>query len=97
MAVLKNYRLMIMIAVMALIVLLMVYVFKFPKYHANQVMSTYFSFIYAPVLFSFVYLTRQLEYGIYFVFTLVRFDTTTAEELLDLSFCLFLNDKIDSA
>ena len=70
MAVLKNYQLMIMIAVMALIVLLMVYVFKFPKYHANQIMSTYFAFIYAPVLFSFVYLTRQLEYGGYFVWVI---------------------------
>ena len=70
MAILKDQRLMIMIAVMALIVLLVVYVFKFPKYHANQIMSTYFSFIYAPVLFSFVYLTRQLEYGVYFVWVI---------------------------
>ena len=70
MAVLKNQQLMVMIAIMALIVLLMVYVFTFPKYHANQVMSTYFSFIYAPVLFSFVYLTRELEYGVYFVWVI---------------------------
>ena len=70
MALLKNQQLMIMIVVMALIVLLMVYVFKFPKYHANQIMSTYFSFIYAPVLFSFVYLTRELEYGVYFVWVI---------------------------
>lgn len=67
MAVLKNQQLMIMITVMALLVLLVVYVFKFPKYHANQIMSTYFAFIYAPVLFSFIYLTRELEYGAYFV------------------------------
>lgn len=70
MAWIKDYRLMIMIAVMALIVLLMVYVFKFPKYHANQIMGTYFSFIYAPILFSFVYLTRELEYGVYFVWVI---------------------------
>ena len=44
-----------------------VYVFTFPKYHANQVMSTYFSLIYAPVMLSFVFLTRQLENGIYLV------------------------------
>ena len=67
MAVLKNQQLMIMITVMALLVLLVVYVFNFPKYHANQIMSTYFAFIYAPVLFSFIYLTRELEYGAYFV------------------------------
>ena len=70
MAILKSQQLMIMIAVMALIILLMVYVFKFPKYHANQIMSTYFAFIYAPVLFSFVYLTRELEYGVYFVWVI---------------------------
>ncbi len=70
MAVLKNYHLMIMIAIMALVILLVVYVFKFPKYHANQIMSTYFAFIYAPVLFSFVYLTRELEYGVYFVWVI---------------------------
>lgn len=70
MAVLKNQQIMIMIAVMALIVFLMVYVFKFPKYHASQIMSTYFAFIYAPVLFSFVYLTRELEYGVYFVWVI---------------------------
>lgn len=70
MAVLKNYHLMIMIAIMALVILLVVYVFKFPKYHANQIMSTYFAFIYASVLFSFVYLTRELEYGVYFVWVI---------------------------
>ena len=60
-----SYTLMIMI--MALIALMFVYVFTFPKYHANQVMGTYFSLIYAPVMLSFVFLTRQLENGIYLV------------------------------
>lgn len=66
----ENYQILIMIAIMALIVLLVVYVFQFPKYHANQIMSTYFAFIYAPVLFSFIYLTRELEYGMYFVWVI---------------------------
>ena len=70
MAVLEDHQLMVMITVMALISLLVMYVFKFPKYHANQVMSTYFSFIYAPILFSFIYLTRELEHGIYFVWVI---------------------------
>ena len=70
MAVLKNQQLMVMSVVMALIAFLMVYVFKFPKYHANQIMSTYFAFVYAPVMFSFVYLTRELEHGIYFVWVI---------------------------
>lgn len=50
-----------------LILLMFVYVFGFSKYHANQVMNTYFSLIYAPVMLSFVFLTRQLENGIYLV------------------------------
>lgn len=70
MSVWENYQILIMISVMALIVLLMVYVFLFPRYHANQIMSTYFAFIYAPVLFSFIYLTRELEYGVYFVWVI---------------------------
>jgi len=71
MAILKNYQLMIMIAVMALIIFLMVYVFKFPKYHANQIMSTYFAFIYAPVLFSFCVSDKRI--GIWSIFCVGNF------------------------
>ena len=52
---------------LSLILLMSVYVFSFPKFHAHQVMAAYFSLIYAPVMLSFVFLTRQLEYGIYLV------------------------------
>lgn len=55
------------LVILMLIVLMFVYVFGFSKYHANQVMNTYFSLIYAPVMLSFVFLTRQLENGIYLV------------------------------
>ena len=43
------------------------YVALFPKYEASQVMAAVFSFLYAPVLLSFVYLTRECETGIYLV------------------------------
>lgn len=43
------------------------YVFTFPKYQASQVMAAFFGFAYAPVMFSFIYQTRQLQYGIYLV------------------------------
>ncbi len=57
-----------MITVILLLVALMfVYVIAFPKYTANDVMTTYFSLIYCPVMLSFVFLTRQLEFGIYLV------------------------------
>lgn len=55
------------LVILMLIALMFVYVFGFSKYHADQVMNTYFSLIYAPVMLSFVFLTRQLENGIYLV------------------------------
>ncbi|MBE5876094.1 MAG: phosphatidate cytidylyltransferase [Lachnospiraceae bacterium] len=53
--------------ILLLMALMIVYVFSFPKYTANQVMTTYFSLIYAPIMLSFVFLTRQLGYGAYLV------------------------------
>ena len=47
--------------------LLFVYVFLFPKYEAVQVMVTFFSVFYAPVMFSFIYKTRETKYGLYLV------------------------------
>lgn len=44
-----------------------VYVFSFPKYRSTEVMSAFFCAFYAPVLFSFVMLTRNLPYGVYLV------------------------------
>ncbi|MBQ7066302.1 MAG: phosphatidate cytidylyltransferase [Lachnospiraceae bacterium] len=52
---------------LTLIGLMSVYVFAFPKYHANQVMATAFSFLYGPIMLSYIYLTRNLEDGIYLV------------------------------
>lgn len=53
--------------ILLLMALMFVYVFSFPRFTANQVMTTYFSLIYAPVMLSFIFLTRQLEYGVYLV------------------------------
>ena len=50
-----------------MIAFMFVYVFTFPKYHAAQIMSAFFSFFYAPVMFAFIYQTRELAYGIYIV------------------------------
>ena len=57
----------VMAILLAMIAIMSVYVFGFPKYHANQVMNAYFALIYAPVMLSFVFLTRELENGIYLV------------------------------
>lgn len=57
----------IMAAVFTVSVLLVVYVFTFPKYRAEDTTGAIFGFFYAPVMLSFLYLTRGLEYGRYIV------------------------------
>lgn len=48
-----------------------VYVVRFPHYKAKQILEVFFSFIYAPVMLSFVYLTREMEMGIYLVWLII--------------------------
>lgn len=50
---------------------LFVYVLTFPRYQASQVTASFFSFFYAPVLLSFVYLTRMSPKGLYVVWTIL--------------------------
>lgn len=52
---------------LTIVSILFVYVFTFPKYEAGQIMATVFSFIYAPIMLSYLYLTRGLTNGIYIV------------------------------
>lgn len=62
------FRAMILAIVAAFLAFLFVYVFAFPKYHANQIMSAMFSFLYGPVMLSFLYLLREgFDDGIYLV------------------------------
>lgn len=59
---------MVLVIVATFLFFLFVYVFTFPKYHANQIMSAMFSFLYGPVMLSFLYLLREgFEDGIYLV------------------------------
>ena len=60
-------RFFIPIAVLFLIALLTCYVITFPKYHADQILVTYFGFFYVDVMLSYIYRTRMLENGIYIV------------------------------
>ncbi len=50
---------------------MLTYVITFPKYHVSQVMAAVFSYLYAPVLLSFVYLTRMCDQGIYTVWMIL--------------------------
>ncbi len=52
---------------LAFLGMMFVYVFSFPGIHADTVMKAFFCLFYAPVLFSFIYLTRELPGGIYMV------------------------------
>ncbi len=63
----ENRTYLFLAVIMMLVALMFVYVFTFPKYHAHQVMSTFFCMIYAPVMLSCIYLVRSLPYGEYSV------------------------------
>lgn len=47
------------------------YVVAFPKYRAEHLVGAFFSFMYAPVMLSFVYLTRMCPQGIYMVWMII--------------------------
>lgn len=50
---------------------LFVYVLQFPKFTAQQIAGIFFSFVYAPVMLAFVFLTRELPEGFYFVWLIL--------------------------
>ena len=63
-----TFQSMVMVVVAAFLAFLFVYVFTFPKFHANQIMAAMFSFLYGPVMLSFLYLLREgFDEGIYLV------------------------------
>lgn len=53
--------------ILTLILLMFVYVFTYPRYHAEQIMAAYFGFVYVGVMLSFIYLTRNLSGGKFIV------------------------------
>lgn len=58
---------MMMCVIVTLTLLMMMYVFTFPKYNANQMMSLGFSYLYCPIMLSYMYMIRELPHGIYLV------------------------------
>ena len=57
--------------IFSLVLFMFVYVFSFPKFNASKVMFAFFSFIYAPVMLSFLYLTRALDFGKFIVWMIL--------------------------
>ncbi len=52
-----------MLSILFLVLLMAVYVFTFPTFLAEQVMTVFFGFFYVAVMLSYVYQTRMLEDG----------------------------------
>ena len=50
---------------------MLLYVVRFPKYRSEQNMANVFNFLYAPVMLSFIYLTREQEAGKYIVWLIL--------------------------
>lgn len=64
----KVYPVIMIAIVITLILYLFIYVFTFPTYKAPQIMAAMFSWLYAPVMLSFIYLIREgIAYGNYLV------------------------------
>lgn len=56
-----------MAIIISMILIMFVYVFGYPKYHAEQVMAAFFGVVYVAVMLSFIYLTRSLPDGKFLV------------------------------
>lgn len=63
----KTQTAMVFAIVLTFFAVMFVYVFSFPRYQSGEVMANFFCVVYAPVLLSFIYLTRNLKHGIYVV------------------------------
>lgn len=63
----NNHLLQLFIIVTLIVLTMAVYVFSFPKYEAGQIAYAIFGFAYVPVMLSFIYYVRNMEYGIYTV------------------------------
>lgn len=66
------YPVMMAAIVLTMLLFLFLYVFTFPGYHANRIFASMFSYLYAPVMLSFIYLIRegfmQGNYLVWFIF-----------------------------
>ena len=60
-------RLTLPIMITFLLAILVVYVFKFPKYHDREIMAAFMSFFYVSVMLSYLYKLRIVNNGFYYV------------------------------
>lgn len=67
----QDTTLMLMCIVLVFMAEMFLYVVLFPRYQAQQVVTAVFSFLYAPVMLSFIYMTRAGQLGIYLVWLIL--------------------------
>jgi len=60
------------IVVLLMIANMAVYVFAFPRFNSNQIMTSIFSFLYCPIMLSFIYLIR-IDENVGFIFVWLIF------------------------
>lgn len=63
----QNSDQLVFLFILSLILFLAVYVFCFPTYQSDQVMTAFFGLFYVPVMLSYIYQCRILEGGMYLV------------------------------
>lgn len=61
----------VLVGMATFLIIMSAYVFGFSKFHASQVAPAIMAFVYVPVCLSFIYATRELEYGIYIVWLIL--------------------------
>ncbi|MCM1118013.1 MAG: phosphatidate cytidylyltransferase [bacterium] len=62
---------MLMCIVLVFMAEMFLYVVQFPRYRAEQIAAAIFSFLYAPVMLSFMYMTRMSRMGMYLVWLIL--------------------------
>ncbi len=67
----QDTTLLLMCIVLMFMAEMFLYVILFPRYRAEQVVTAIFSFLYAPVMLSFMYMTRMSRLGIYLVWLIL--------------------------
>lgn len=67
----QDTTLLLMCIVLMFMAEMFLYVILFPRYRAEQVVTAIFSFLYAPVMLSFMYMTRMSQLGIYLVWLIL--------------------------
>ena len=60
------------ILIVLLLTQMSIYVLTFPRYSITQVVFAFFCFLYGPVFLSYIYLARELKYGMY-IYALIFF------------------------